>query len=112
MLPEAVLLLCAKLQQELTAGQIRKEENERIVMEKSRFAKLLLDCRTEWQMGWSKEFREMEEEKLLDAILTYMKDWMMLEEKGEQIVILPGAGRLAGRYPEVFNRLTGGTEHE
>lgn len=54
----------------------------------------------------------MEEEKLLDAILTYMKDWMMLEEKGEQIVILPGAGRLAGRYPEDFNRLTGGTEHE
>ena len=109
MLPEAVLLLCAKLQQELTAGKIRKEENERIVMEKSRFAKLLLDCR---QMGWSKEFREMEEEKLLDAILTYMKDWMMLEEKEEQIVILPGAGRLAGRYPEDFNRLTGGTEHE
>lgn len=112
MLPEAVLLLCAKLQQELTAGKIRKEENERIVMEKSRFAKLLLDCRNKWQMGWSKEFREMEEEKLLDAILTYMKDWMMLEEKGEQIVILPGAGRLAGRYPEDFNRLTGGTEHE
>ena len=112
MLPEAVLLLCAKLQQELTAGKIRKEENERIVMEKSRFAKLLLDCRNEWQMGWSKEFREMEEEKLLDAILTYMKDWMMLEEKGEQIVILPGAGRLAGRYPEDFTHLTGGTEHE
>ncbi len=54
----------------------------------------------------------MEEEKLLDAILTYMKDWMMLEEKEEQIVILPGAGRLAGRYPEDFNRLTGGTEYE
>ena len=34
MLPEAVLLLCAKLQQELVAGKIRKEENERIVMEK------------------------------------------------------------------------------
>ena len=28
------------------SGKIRKEENERIVMEKSRFAKLLLDCRT------------------------------------------------------------------
>lgn len=69
MLPEAVLLLCAKLQQELVAGKIRKEENERIVMEKSRFAKLLLDCRNEWQMGWSKEFREMEEEKLLMQFL-------------------------------------------
>ena len=107
---EAKLLRLKK--QLYAAGQIRKEENERIVMEKSRFAKLLLDCRNEWQMGWSKEFREMEEEKLLDAILTYMKDWMMLEEKGEQIVILPGAGRLAGRYPEDFTHLTGGTEHE
>lgn len=37
----------------------------------------------------------MEEEKLLDAILTYMKDWMMLEEKGEADRDTSG-GRKAG----------------
>ena len=40
----------------------------------SEFADLLFSCRKQWKSGWSKEFREMEEEKLLrDSDRVYEK---------------------------------------
>ena len=60
------------------------------------------------EKGWSKEFREMEETKLIETVRTYMENWLMIRGEADQIVILPAAGRLAGFYPEDF---MGGTEN-
>ena len=60
------------------------------------------DCRMALKDAWSKEYREMEEDKLIEAVASYMKNWMMLRICGEQIIILPAVGRAAGSYPEDF----------
>ena len=54
---------------------------------------------------WSKEFREMDEERLLERMLQYMKNWMMLREEADQVVLLPAVGKMKGYYPKDF---TGG----
>lgn len=102
MLPEAVLLVCQKIQDDLAIGKLEKTENERIFMSRKKFADLVHECRDKWLVGWSKEFREMDEKKLLETIVKYMEDWLMIRCENEQIVIYPVTGRLSGVYPDDF----------
>ena len=102
MLPEAVFLVCQKIQDELAIGKLEKTENERIFMSRKKFADLVHECRDKWLAGWSKEFREMDEKKLLETIVKYMEDWLMIRCENEQIVIYPATGRLSGVYPDDF----------
>ena len=102
MLSEAVLLVCQKIQDELDIGKLEKTENERIFMSRKKFADLVHECRDKWLAGWSKEFREMDEKKLLETIVKYMEDWLMIRCENEQIVIYPATGRLSGVYPDDF----------
>jgi len=107
MLPEAVLLLCAEIQSALHDGTLSKKENERISLPGKKFTEIVLDCRKKWKDAWSKEFREMDEGRFLNAILKYMEQWMMLTRDGDDITILPAVGRAAGFYPKDF---AGGTK--
>lgn len=102
MLPEAVLLVCAKIQKGVSDGKLEKKENECIYMTKEEFAGLISDCRKEWMDAWSKEFREMDEDRLSEVILGYMKNWLMIRCDGELLAVLPAAGRAAGFYPDDF----------
>lgn len=102
MLPEIVLLVCAQIQQILKSGKLVKQENETMSITKQQFSELILACRKKWSMGWSKEYREMDEERLADTVKDYMKEWMFIRESEEMIIILPAVGKQAGFYPEDF----------
>lgn len=106
MLPEIVLLVCARIQKELAEGTLEKQENELIDMTQEEFADLILSCRREWSGGWSKEYREMDEGRLIENVLEYMKNWMMIRRDETQVTALPSVGRTAGTYPDDFK---GGT---
>lgn len=101
-LPEAVLLVCANIRKRLEEGSLKKQENECIYMTKEEFAGIVFSCRREWSGAWSKEFREMDEDKLLETILGYMKNWLMLRCEETQVIIMPLVGRQAGFYPDDF----------
>lgn len=103
MLPELVLLLCGMIREKVEAGGLQKKENECICLTKKEFADFLFSAKEQWQSGWSKEYREMEKEKLLCGVLEYMKNWMLLKVVDDQIILLPAVGRTAGVYPEDFN---------
>lgn len=107
MLPEIVLLVCARIQKELAGGNLEKQEDESIYVTREKFVDLILSCRREWNSGWSKEYREMAEEQLVESVLEYMKNWLMIRCDKTQIRILPAVGRAAGFYPDDFE---GGTE--
>ena len=51
------------------------------------FQKEIYHCRDKYRLAWSKEYREMEDAKLLTAVISYMKSWMMIGECGEELVI-------------------------
>ena len=102
MLPEIVLLVCAHIRQMLQRGELVKQENEMITIPRQKFSELVLACRKKWSAGWSKEYREMDAGKLVHSVSAYMKDWMLIREKEDTVMILPTAGKLAGFYPEDF----------
>lgn len=105
MLPEIVLLVCAQIRKLLGEGKLVKQENETIVVTKQQFFDLLLACRQKWSAGWSKEYREMDEEKLVDTVMAYMKEWMLIREREGRIIILSAVGKQAGFYPEDFGEV-------
>ncbi len=106
MLPEIVLLLSSEIRKKLAQGILKKQENETIFMTEKEFADMVLECRREWNGGWSKEYREMEEGHLVETILEYMKNWLMIRRNETGITIFPSVGRIAGVYPDDFE---GGT---
>ena len=83
MLPEVVLLLCADIRKQLEEGLLKKQENECILIKKSDFENLVLQCREKWSSAWSKEYREMEGRKLIKNLRNYMTNRMMLRCEGE-----------------------------
>ena len=105
MLPEIVLLVCAHIQQMFRAGEVVKQENEMIIFTERQFSELVLLCRQKWSMGWSKEYREMDEGKLVDTVKNYMKEWMLIRQSGDMVIILPAVGKQAGFYPEDFGEV-------
>lgn len=105
MLPEIVLLVCAHIQQVLKAGELVKQENETIAITKRQFSELILACRKKWSAGWSKEYREMDEGKLVDTVKNYMKEWMFIREGEDMVIILPAVGKQAGFYPKDFEEV-------
>lgn len=102
MLPEVVLLLCGQIRKAVSEGRLEKQENEQIYTTGKQLSDLILSCRRMWGAGWSKEYREMDEERLVEQVLEYMADWLMIRQEGDRLVILPSAGRTAGIYPEDF----------
>lgn len=106
MLPEIVLLVCARIQKELMDKKLEKKENECIDMTQAEFADIVSSCRNEWNGAWSKEYREMTDEKMLESVLEYMRNWMMIRCDEAQVTVLPSAGRMTGFYPDDFK---GGT---
>lgn len=107
MLPEIVLLLCAEIRKDISEGKLSPGENGCIGTDTVSMEEKILSCRREWKDGWSKEYREMEEERLVEAVLEYMESWLMIRRDGEKITVFPSAARTAGVYPEDFN---GGTK--
>lgn len=102
MLPELILVFCGEIREKEEKGLWERRPDERILVSREAFKEALLECRGRFRQAWSKEYREMEEGKLLLAVISYMKGWMMLEEAGETLLICPAAGKTVGRYPEDF----------
>ena len=104
MLSEAVLLVCAKIREKEECGEFTKTDRECIELSAVEFEKLMEECRKQNIEAWSKEFREMDREKLTETVLEYMKNWMMIKKLGDRLTLMPSAARLAGFYPEDFDR--------
>lgn len=102
MLPELVLILCRIIRKKVETGLWKVRQDGCIAVSREEFQGALYSCRNKYKAGWSKEYREMEDAKLLTTVASYMKTWMMMEEYDEEILLYPGAGKIMGDYPADF----------
>lgn len=99
MLSELVLLLCTRISEAVRQGELKREEDECFWIEETQFFGWIGECRDRWQTAWSKEYREMEWEKLVQTVEGYMENWMLLRREGKQMCVYPAVGKLTGFYP-------------
>ena len=101
-LSEVVLLLSGLIREKVKKGELFPDQRERIVLSRETFAAMVQECRESWQAAWSKEYREMDDEKVCMLVRRYMEEWMMLCEEGDQLVLYPGAVKQLGYYPQDY----------
>ena len=102
MLPELITLVCAEICMRAENGPETRDGADVLSVTEGKFEHLILDVRKRWKDAWSKEYREMEPEKLLKQVKTYMESWMMIRCSNGTVQILPGAGKVTGFYPEDY----------
>lgn len=99
---ESVLIVCSEIQRQLAEGKLKIQEDESIAMTIQALSGIIINCRNKWKNAWSKEYCEMDEDRLVETVLKYMTDWMMVRCEEEWIIVLPAVGRLAGQYPSDY----------
>lgn len=104
MLPELAMMFCREIRQETSEGVLLRDSDDTIVLDKRHFYHILSVCKEKYDAGWSKEYRMMNMEKLLDDVSEYMESFMMLRKEEETYRILPGAGKITGVYPKDFKK--------
>ena len=100
-----MLFVNTEIRNKIKEKQYKANINDLIYIPKIEMLKLTKDIKEKFQKGFSKEYREMEEEKLLQEIVSYMKEFDMLREKEEteEYIIMPMCFKIIGKYPEEFN---------
>ncbi len=101
---DIILQLNGIIREMLEEGEISKKEDDIITISQLKFDNMVADCRQRYHSGWSKGFREMSIEKLVDEIKSYMKNYSMLEinDRRKELTVLPLAGKIIGKYPDDF----------
>lgn len=90
--------------QKFKEGKFRKNINDTINISEIEFAKLIRDIKEKYSKGFSKEFRELPENKLLEQTVNYMEQYDMLRYNKEtrEYIIMPICFKIIGKYPKDF----------
>ena len=99
MISEIVLLVSQWIHEAaMDKRKMSLNADETIIISKERFQDILLKVKMEYQELWTKEYREIQNEKFVSIVKEYMKKWMMIDEKDEEIVIYPACVLTGGNY--------------
>lgn len=99
MLSEIVLLVCHKvIEMSKDARKAKVDDEDTIRMTQSKFQDILYTLKKQYQSLWSKEYRDMANEKYVFLVKQYMKNWMMMKEDGDDVILYPIITLTSGAY--------------
>ena len=106
---DVVLFVNQKIKNKLSIGEYKENINDLIYISNIEFLRLIREVKEKFGWGFSKEYREMEEEKLEQEIVKFMKEFDMIRENKEtkEYIIMPMCFKIMGNYPENFVRWFG-----
>lgn len=84
-------------------GKLIRESNDTILILEIEFSKVISELKERYGRGFSKEYREMNEEELKEQVLEYMKEFDMIRKEDKQFRLMPIIFKIKGRYPMNFN---------
>lgn len=99
---EAVLLFGKLIIEKLEEGSISLNINDEIILTREEFNELLLELREKKGNGFKKELRDSKDQYFIDVLLSYMKEFLMAEERSDWVVLLPILGKVVGDYPKDY----------
>lgn len=85
-------------------NEYQKNIDDTINISEIQMIKLVRKVKTKYSKGFSKELRELEEDKLLIEVVQYMKQFDMIRYNNEnkEYIIMPICFKIIGRYPKDF----------
>jgi uncharacterized protein (TIGR02678 family) len=101
---DIILQMCYLIRNELPEDYINILTDGKMDIPLEKFQELIKRCRELYYDGWSKNFREMSANKLIDEVIFEMKNFQMIEVNkiNDRVYILPLAGKFTGKYPKDY----------
>lgn len=81
------------------------EANDTIIISKEEFSQIVRKLKEDYGKGFSKEYREMNEEELEEQIFDFMEEYDMIRKEEKQYRIMPICFKIKGFYPKEFEQM-------
>lgn len=101
---DIVLLVNHKLREKLEKREIELTEQDTAYLSGVEWSQVIKQVKEEQGKGFSKEYRVMQDEKLIEEVTHYMEEFDMVrkEKENKRVKIMPIAWKVVGKYPERF----------
>lgn len=101
---DVVCFINTLIVQNVKNGQFNKNIDDTINISEIEMAKLVREVKEKYSRGFSKEFREISDDKLFIEIVEYMKQFDMIryDEENKDYIIMPICFKIIGKYPKDF----------
>ena len=104
---DVVLFVNTEIRGKMETKEYQKDINDLIHISEIQLTKLVREVREKYSKGFSKEYREMAENKVVSEVVKYMKEYDMIRENKslKEYIIMPICFKIIGKYPKDFNNL-------
>ncbi len=101
---DIVLQFSGIIHEKLKQGELKIDLLGKIGVTKVDFIQLIQECQKQFSMGWTKKYREIGFNSLVDAVLNHLMDWKMaqLDRELDLIYLMPLLSRCTGSFPDDF----------
>ncbi|NKF06096.1 TIGR02678 family protein [Clostridium gasigenes] len=73
-----------------------------VIISVDEFKDLIINTRNKYGDGFTKEFRDYSEEIIVSKIKKFMKNFSMIKEEKDKIILLPLIAKVIGEYPKDY----------
>lgn len=98
----AVLFINKEVRRNINSGNLKKEDNDTVVMSNSEFDEFIIEVRRTYGHGFTKTLRDVSEQVFINIIRNFMKDFSMIREEKDFTILMPIIGKVLGEYPEDY----------
>ena len=98
----AVLFINKEVRRNINSGNLKKEDNDTVVMSNSEFDEFIIEVRKTHGHGFTKTLRDVSEQVFINIIRNFMKDFSMIREEEDITILMPIIGKVLGEYPEDY----------
>ncbi len=112
---DIVLLVNKNIMDKISKKEWTLNEDETIIVPKEQMQRVIKNTRKEYIAYFSKNYRDMIQEKFVNEVLDYMKEYDFIREENQNIVIYPMVSKMIGYIPKETEQqldLFGGEEDE
>lgn len=112
---DIVLLVNKNIMDKISKKEWTLNEDETIIVPKEQMQRVIKNTRKEYIAYFSKNYRDMIQEKFVNEVLDYMKEYDFIREENQNIVIYPMVSKMIGYIPKDTEQqldLFGGEEDE
>lgn len=95
----AVLFINKEIRNKINEGEFILEDNDTIIMKNNYFDDFIVDVKEKHGHGFTKMLRDYSNQMYINVIKKFMKEFSMIKEDEDNIILMPIIGKVIGEYP-------------
>lgn len=97
------LFVNQKIRNMIEEEKLSIDAKDSVIMTEEFFDNILLEVKNEQGHGFTKTFRESEDNYYIRTIKRFMEDYSLIKVNEEYVEVLPLTGKIIGKYPNDYN---------